>query len=81
MNTLDALRDRRPSQVSKSDCARNLHLIVDFSCSRIQRSPKNVGKAENIVHLIGIVGSTSCDNRVAASFMCLLRRDLRIRIC
>ena len=47
----------------------------------IQRTSKNVGKTEDIVDLVGVIGAPGGNNCIRASLLGNFVRDLRIGIC
>ncbi len=46
----------------------------------VQRTPKQVRKAQNVVHLVWVIAPPGCDNGVAAHFMRLFWRDLGVGV-
>ena len=57
-----------------------LHLHVDGTSPHIQGAAEDVGKAQDVVDLIGIVRTAGGDDGIAAHFRHLLGRDLRVRV-
>ncbi len=58
----------------------DLHRLVDRASTHIERSAEDVGKAENVVDLVGIVAAAGGDDRVRTGFACFFRCDLGIGI-
>ena len=58
----------------------DLHLHVDRLGAHIERAAEDVGKAQDVVDLVGVVGAAGRDDDVVARLLRLFRRDLRIRI-
>ena len=65
-------RDRRDRRL--------LHRFVDFARADIESAAKDVGKAEDVVDLVGIVGAAGADHRVRPGFKRKLRHDFRVRV-
>ena len=59
---------------------RFLHLFVDRRGADVERAAKNIGKAKDVVDLIGIVGAAGADHRIGARGDRKLGHDLRCRI-
>ena len=55
----------------------NFHLIVDFRRPHIQRAAEDIGEAENVVHLVRIIGAAGGDDGVIADGGDLLGHDFR----
>ena len=60
--------------------AGDLHLVVDRRGPDIERAAEDVGEAEDVVHLVGIVAAAGGDDGVVAHGGNVLRRDLRIGV-
>ena len=58
----------------------DLHLHVDRGGAHVERAPENIGEAQNVVDLIGIVRPARRHDDVAAHGMRFLWRDLGIGI-
>jgi hypothetical protein len=58
----------------------DLHVVVDGRCPHVERAAEDVGKAQDIVDLVGIIGPSGGDDGVIAHRGDLLGRDFRIRI-
>ena len=69
-----------PGQLRQGIGCRNFHGFIDRCCPDIQGAPKDVGKSQNIVDLIGIVGPSGCNDRIISDFGHFFRRDFRIWI-
>ena len=65
-------RDRRDRRL--------LHRLVDLARNDIESATKDVGKAEDVVDLIRIIGAAGADHRVRPGFKRKLRHDFRVRI-
>ena len=81
--------DRRPrprrarprGRASASACGGgDLHLHVDRRRLHVERAAEDVGKAQHVVDLVGIVGAAGRDDDVVADVRHLLGRDLGIGI-
>ena len=59
---------------------RLLHRLVDGGGAYVQRTPEDIGEAENIVHLVRIVRPPGADHRVGPDRHSLLRHDLRVGV-
>ena len=59
----------------------DLHLVVDGARIDVQRAAEQVGKAQNVVHLVGIVRAARGDDGVDADLVGLFRGDFGIRVC
>ena len=57
--------------------AGDLHLLVDRRRADIERAAEDVGKAEDVVDLVGIVAAAGRDDGVVAHRRDVLGRDLR----
>ena len=66
---------RFTGQFSKGADTGQLHLLIDCGRTHIQRPPKNVGEAQDVIDLIGIVGAASSDNRIGPSGLGFFRHD------
>ena len=60
--------------------AGDLHLVVDGLGPDIERAAEDVGEAEDVVHLVGIVAAAGGDDGVVAHGGDVLRRDLRVGV-
>ncbi len=58
----------------------DLHGVVDRGRADIERTPEDVGKAQDVVDLIGIVRAAGCRDRIRAHLLDRLGRDLRIGV-
>jgi len=58
-----------------------LHLFVDGGGAAVERTAKEVRKAEAVVHLIGVVGSSGGDNDVLSHLFRERRVDLGVGVC
>ncbi len=61
-------------------CGSDLHFLVDAPGTDIQRAAEDVGKAQNIVDLVGIVRPSGRNDRIAAHGLDVFGSDLRIRV-
>ena len=59
---------------------RKLHVASNGGCPYIKRPSKNKGKAQNIVHLVGIVGTAGCNDGVGPNRLRIIRKDFWIGI-
>ena len=59
----------------------DFHLVVNARSADIEGASKDIGEAQDIVHLIRIVGAAGRNDRVIANFLHVLRRNLWIGIC
>ena len=59
---------------------RDLHLHVDRGRLHVERAAEDVGKAQNVVDLVRVVGAAGGDDHVVADAGHLFRRDFRIGI-
>ena len=57
-----------------------LHLLIDRGGADVERAAEDEGKAQDVVDLIGEVGSPGADHRVGARFPRFVRHDLRVWI-
>jgi hypothetical protein len=57
-----------------------LHLLIDRGGADIERAAKDEGKAQDVVDLIGKVGTAGADHRVGARLARFVRHDFRRRI-
>ena len=60
--------------------SRDLHFHIDRLCPDVERAPKNIGKAENVIDLVGVVGPTGGDDDVVAGLPRLFRSNLGVRV-
>ena len=60
--------------------SRDLHFHVDRFCPHVERSPENIGKAENVIDLVGIIGPSGGNDDVVARLPRLFRSNLGIRV-
>ena len=67
-------------QISQRMGSRDLHFHVDGRGAHIQRAPEDVGEAQHIVDLVGIVRAAGGHDRVVADGSHFFRRDFRVRI-
>ena len=67
-------------QLRERSRCRKLHGVVDVGRSRVQRPAEEEGKAEDVVHLVGIVAAARGDDGIRARRDCLVVADLRRRI-
>ncbi len=58
----------------------HLHLLVDLRRAHVERTAKDERKAEDVVHLVRIIGATRRDDRIGAHGAHLVGGYLRIRI-
>jgi len=58
----------------------DLHFHIDRLGAHVERAPENIGKAQDIVDLVGIVRATGGDDDVLAHFHRIFGRDFRVRI-
>ena len=68
------------SQGRESVRASDLHFQIDPPRPHVQRTTKDVGKAQHIVDLVGIIGASGGDDRVGPHGVDILGRDLRIGV-
>ena len=67
-------------QSCQRQSCRNFHLHIDRGGAHIQRPAENIGKAQHIIDLIGIIRAACCDNHIVAHGMGVFGRDFRVRI-
>ena len=60
---------------------RDFHLHVDGFRAHVQRPAKNIGEAQHIVDLVGIIGPARRHDGVGTRRHRLFRRDFRVGIC
>ena len=58
----------------------DLHRFIDGGGAHIQRAAEDIGKAQHIVDLVGIVAAPGGDDDIAAHRLGVFRRDFRIGI-
>ena len=58
----------------------HLHVLCDVSGSNIKGPPENVGKPEDVVDLIGVVGASRGDDGVVSHLEDVLGKNFRVRI-
>jgi hypothetical protein len=58
----------------------NLHLVGDRGGASVQRTPEDVRKAQDVIDLIGVVGTASSHDHVVTHRMRVFGRDFRVRI-
>ena len=58
----------------------DLHLHIDRLGAHVERAAENIGKAEDVIDLVGIVRAAGGDDDVLAHFHRIFRRDLGIGI-
>ena len=73
--------NRTPCQVGNGTHGRHLHLFVDGGGSRIKSTSENVGETDDIVDLVGVVGTTRRHDYVGTSLLGSLVGDFGDRIC
>ena len=56
------------------------HLVVDSRGAHVQGAAEDEGKAEDVVHLVGVVRSARGHDHVVANGESIFRQDLRIRV-
>ena len=77
---MDLVGDVLARELGQSLGRGDLHRVVDRAGTNVQRAAEDVGEAEDVVHLVGIVAASGGNDRVRADRPCLLRRDLGIGI-
>ena len=68
---LDGFRDLFPGQVGQRIGGRPFHFFIDSRGFHIQSASENEGKAEHIIHLIGIITAARSDNSIRAGLLCI----------
>ena len=58
----------------------DLHLHVDGLGAHVERAAEDVGKAEDVVDLVGIIRAAGGDDHVVAHLLRVFRRDLGIGV-
>ena len=58
----------------------DFHLDRDGGCASIQGAAKNIGEAQNVVHLVGVVGAPSGHDGIVTNLFDLFRENFRRRI-
>ena len=76
----DLVRHVFPRQRGKRLGTGDLHLVVDGARVNIQRAPEQIGKAEDVIDLIGIVGPPRGNDGVGSDGTRLFGRDFRIGV-
>ena len=59
---------------------RNLHLVGDGRCARIQSATEDVGETQHVVHLVVIVAAPRGNDGVIAHGFHFFRRDFRVGV-
>ena len=59
---------------------RDLHLHVDRLGAHVERAAEDIGKSEDVVDLVGIVGAPGGDDHVVARLLRVFRRDFRVGV-
>src|SRR5256885_368740 len=59
---------------------REFHLIIDGSCAHVERASKDERKAEDVIHLVGVVRPASSYDGVRPGRLCLLVSNFGIGI-
>ncbi len=67
-------------QLGQRSSRRQLHLLVDARGAHVQRAAEDERKAEDVVHLVGVVGPAGRHQHVAPRFECVLVGDLGIGV-
>ncbi len=67
-------------QLSDSVHRRQLHLFVNGGGAYVQRAAEDEREAEDVVHLVRIVGAAGTDNGVGAHLFGQRRQDLWLRV-
>ena len=60
--------------------SRDLHFLVDLAGTHIKCAAEDIGKAQNIVHLVRIVRTAGGDDRIRTDFLGIFRHDFRHRV-
>ena len=68
-------------QGGKGAGAGDLHVVVDRPGVDVKRAPEEIGKAQNVVDLIGIVTAPGGHDGIGADSVGLFRGDFRIGVC
>ena len=76
----DFVRDILARQFGQRFGAGDFHFVVDGASVDIERAAEEIGEAEDVVHLIGIIRAACGDDHVFAHGMGLFGCDLGVRI-
>ena len=57
-----------------------LHLLVYGGCPHVQRAPEQIGEAQHVVDLIGIIAAAGGNDGIAAHLVHFFRGDFRIGV-
>ena len=58
----------------------NFHLLGDGGCTAVEGTPENIGEAQDIVDLVGIVGAACCHDGIVAHGFDIFRQNFWIGI-
>ena len=63
------------SQIGNGECGSHFHLLVDGRGMHVEGSTEDIGEADDVVNLVGIVGTACCHQHIRTACHCVLVRD------
>ncbi len=76
----DRIRNFFAGQLCQRVNGSQLHLLIDAGGVNVKSPTENKRKTEDVIDLIGVIGTAGCDNNVIADRLGDFRRNFRVRV-